>query len=73
VKILGHRFTTIEHVIVWVIAGMLVVIFIASKQVAAEKAAFMRDCMRDHKEYECTIMWKNAQPDTQTIIVPSYR
>jgi hypothetical protein len=31
----------------------------------------MRACMQDHKEYECTLMWKNAQPDTQTIIVPS--
>ncbi len=70
-RILGHKFTTIETIIIGLIVGCIGVIWIAGKQMAAEKKKFMDDCMRDHKEYECTIMWKNAQPDTQTIIVPS--
>ncbi len=32
----------------------------------------MADCMTEHKEYECTLMWKEAQPDTQTVVIPVY-
>ena len=64
-------FTLIERVVIVSIVGMIALIIIAARQMAAEKEAFMRDCMQDHKEYECTLMWKEAQPDTQTIIVPS--
>ena len=72
-KIAGHRFTTIEVVVAGLIVGLVGLIVLAGKAAQAEREKFMRDCMRDHKEYECTIMWKEAQPDTQTIIVPSYR
>jgi len=71
VKILGHQFTRIETLIIGTIVAFVIVIVIASRHAAAEREAFMRACMQDHKEYECTLMWKNAQPDTQTIIVPS--
>lgn len=70
-KIAGHQFTRIETIVMGTIVVLVGVILLAGKQMAAEKKKFMDDCMRDHKEYECTIMWKNAQPDTQTIIVPS--
>jgi len=73
VRIAGHNFTTIETMIIGLIVVLVGIIWIAGKQMAAERKKFMDDCMRDHKEYECTIMWKEAQPDTQTIIVPSYR
>ena len=66
-----HKFTFIEKGIAALIVACLFFIFMAAKQQAKEREAFMRDCMRDLKEYECTIMWKNAQPDTQTIIIPS--
>ena len=71
-KIAGHNFTRIETLVMGVIVGLVALILVAGKQMAAEKKKFMDDCMRDHKEYECTLMWKEAQPDTQTIIVPSY-
>ena len=64
------RWTMIEKAVAGTIAVLLIVIFFASKQMAAERKAFMDDCTRDHKEYECTLMWKEAQPDTQTIVVP---
>lgn len=67
------NFTGIEKMIVVVIVGMLLLIYVASKQVAAERERFMRDCMQDHKEYECTLMWKEAQPDRQTVVVPVYQ
>lgn len=66
------NFTFIEKVIAGTIVGLLIVIFFASKQMAAERQRFMDDCMQDHKEYECTLMWKEAQPDTQTVVIPVY-
>ena len=64
-------FTLIEKVVAVTIIVAVWLIWIVARQAAAEREAFMRDCMQDHKEYECTLMWKEAQPDTQTIIIPS--
>ena len=66
------NFTMIEKLVAGSIIGLLIVIFFASKQMAAERQRFMDDCMQDHKEYECTLMWKEAQPDTQTVVIPVY-
>ncbi len=65
-----HKFTFIEKLVAGTIITCLCFIWLASKQMAKEREAFMRDCMTDHKEYECTLMWKEAQPDTQTIVEP---
>jgi len=33
-----------------------------------ERKAFMFDCTKDHKEYECTAMWRAGEP--KTVVVP---
>jgi hypothetical protein len=71
VKILGHKFTQIEVGVMATIVVCVLLLIVAGKSMSEEKEKFMRDCMRDHKEYECTLMWKEAQPDTQYIYIPS--
>ena len=70
-KIGSHRVTLIEVLIVAFIVLGVVVVIVASKQQAEAKARWMRQCMEDHKQYECEIMWKQAQPDTKFIYIPS--
>lgn len=31
---------------------------------------FMRQCMQDHKEYECLAMWRAGERNTQVIPMP---
>lgn len=35
-----------------------------------QKRAFMQQCMEDHKEYECTAMWRAGETKTTTVPVP---
>ena len=52
-------------------------IVFAGLHLRAERARFMRQCMADHKEYECTLMWRasdrNADLPPQIIFVPTGR
>lgn len=68
-----RNFTMIEKGIVILIVVMLALILWAGKAQNEARLKFMEGCMRDHEEYECTLMWKEAQPDTQTVIVPVYQ
>lgn len=40
-----------------------------------EREAFMRECLKDHKEYECTAMWRAGDSNVvpMPIIIPMGR
>lgn len=43
-------------------------LFIASvKEAERKKLAFMEECRQDHKQYECTALWRKGE-DTSTVI-----
>lgn len=46
--------------------AVLVLILIAA---ARQEAAFMQECMTERKQYECTTMWRQANPPAQTVVV----
>ena len=63
-----------------VVAGVLL-LFVALGYYAVTRereahARFMRQCMEDHKEYECTALWRagdRASPDLIVIPIPTGR
>ncbi len=66
--------------VVCLIVGALVILigvgFLAYRSVTLDDAArarFMRQCMEDHKEYECTALWRagnRSGPDIIPIPIP---
>lgn len=62
------------------VAVCVVVLFIgllimAYKSDEEKKNAFMQECLRDHKAYECEAMWSGSRPDNVIINnhTPYYR
>ena len=53
-------------------SGLLVYGVLLSQE---DHARFMSQCMQDHKEYECTAMWRagDQHPLPQVIFIPSGR
>ena len=41
----------------------------ASNVASASHARFMGQCMQDHKEYECTAMWRAGDNGQSTVVV----
>ncbi len=66
------NFPMIEVVVVVLIVALFAIIIFASTVENEARLKFMADCMTEHKEYECTLMWKEAQPDTRTVVIPVY-
>jgi hypothetical protein len=54
------------------LAALAGVLFYAVEINQEAHARFMAQCMQDHKEYECTVMWRagDSQPPT-VILIPS--
>lgn len=61
------------------IMGFLVCLFIAVimwlsyisfEHKEVKRQAFMTECQKDHKEYECTYMWRAGEPDTVPVFIP---
>jgi hypothetical protein len=52
---------------VGLLAGLVVV---AAKSEAEHKARFMAQCMQDHKEYECTALWRRGDPSVVAVPIP---
>lgn len=52
------------------IVGLLIVGAVNSVN---EKAAFMAECVQDHKQYECDAIWRSGEPDyiPVPIFIPS--
>lgn len=68
-KLLGHPLFWIGLVIV----GMVWFFFAAANYSAERKQVFMEACTQDHKEYECTLMWRQSDcAGSSTQIVPIY-
>lgn len=66
------RWHGMEIVIVTAIVLIVVLfgwgaVYEAQEKEKARKA-FMFECTKDHKEYECTAMWRAGEP--KTVIVP---
>lgn len=58
------------------LAGVLIVVLLglAMRHDNQERAAFFESCERDHKHYECQVMWGHAGNVTvPPIVVPVYR
>ena len=69
----GKRRFHVTLIEVMVFAAIVLIVFaliVGAMRQSDEKDRFMRACMEDHKEYECLVMWKEMQPDTQIIYVP---
>ena len=54
--------------IVTIVVGMLWGTVATQRQHEVERKAFMFECTKDHKEYECTAMWRAGEP--KTVVVP---
>lgn len=54
--------------ILTIVIGMLYGTVAAHRQHEKERKAFMFECTKDHKEYECTAMWRAGEP--KTVVVP---
>ena len=69
-----RRFHIIMSAIVLaLVIGLVAVVWFAVKVSQKNHARFMAGCMEDHKEYECTYMWRASERDTpppQIIYVP---
>lgn len=70
------RFVTVFMVCFF--AGVAVIVvgvaILAYLNVAKEREAhtrFMRQCIQDHKEYECTALWRAGdRPSTDLLVIP---
>ena len=60
----------------WFLVAFAVVIIalgvMAGNASMRDRMAFMEDCMKDRKEYECTAMWRAGQPSVvpMPIVIP---
>jgi hypothetical protein len=52
-----------------VMAAFVAVVWRAIDQQKAAHARFMQQCMEDHKEYECTALWRAGNRSNQDVIV----
>jgi hypothetical protein len=52
----------------------LVVVAVGVQEGIKKKQWFMRECMKDKKEYECYVMWESTQDRTVAVpvVVPVY-
>lgn len=53
-------------IVIIVVLGYGLVVGAREKEKA--RKAFMAECVKDHKEYECTAMWRAGEP--KTVVVP---
>lgn len=57
-------------VLVVMILGFLALIFVIAKDTGEREDAFMSECTKDHKQYECTAMWRAGERHDSTVVVP---
>jgi len=55
---------------VLVIFGMVLLLIGGAMADAKTQGAFMAQCLKDHKEYECTAMWRAGEDHTTVVPVP---
>lgn len=58
----------------WIIAAFVAVIaallVVAVNHDMEQKAPFMAECMEVHKEFECTALWRDGEPEYLPVIIP---
>lgn len=54
------------------IAACIGLLIWAGNSEANQKEAFMTECLKDHKQYECTAMWRAGDNKSSTVVVPMY-
>ena len=73
----GRRFNIIlSCVVAGVLLFFVTIIYYGVTGQREAHARFMRQCMEDHKEYECTALWRagdRASPDLIVIPIPTGR
>lgn len=52
-----------------VIAGVVALVWRGVERDKAAHTRFMQQCMEDHKEYECTALWRAGNRSNQDVIV----
>ena len=54
--------------------GFIWLMIYVAKVASASHARFMDQCMQDHKEYECTAMWRAGDSGQPTVVfIPTGR
>lgn len=54
-----------------IIIGILLIIIFIGFYNTYEYRSFMKECTKDHKEYECKVMWNQTQPKHTYIYLPN--
>ena len=55
----------------WVILILILIMVLVAVAENKEERAFMKECTKDHKEYECKVMWNQTQPKHTYIYLPN--
>jgi hypothetical protein len=67
------QLTLIEWMIIVAILGILAAVVLSAPAAKREKDAFLAECARDHRPYECQVMWKQMHPDPVVVYAPMNR
>lgn len=54
------------------LVGCVWLVIVAADHSMKAKTKFMDECKKDHKEYECTAMWRAGEPDVvpMPVVIP---
>lgn len=52
-----------------IIAAMLGICFGLAYSLVKDKEEFMKDCLKERKQYECTAMWRAG--DIHAVVIPT--
>lgn len=53
-----------DYLPLWFIAGAVALLLLIGYAEYHEQSRFMDACLQDHKEYECTAMWRAGESHT---------
>jgi hypothetical protein len=53
----------------WIFAGIFLLIVLMIFADVSSHKKFMDECTKDKKKYECEVLWKQAHPDPNTIVL----
>ncbi len=51
------------------VVGLIVAVYVGMAHAQEAHTRFMRQCMEDHKEYECTALWRAGSKSGPDLIV----
>lgn len=53
--------------------GVCALLWWGVEESIAARRAFMAECLQDHKQYECTAMWRAGESQVVPVFIPSGR